>query len=135
MLGFRCKTPRIAVSQAMENDDEDAGWEVLFLGDSIFEPWRGTKMDQSWAAYADIPPTWESSFGRTYGRAAHVLAISGATCASLLSGGYLHTRCNLWLFTYQVAICICIIRCNPWLFTYQVFVYISGATCGYLHIR
>lgn len=59
--------------------DEKGGWDVLFLGDSLFEPWRGTKMDQPWTAYDDIPETWNQSFGKTFGEKAHVLAISGAS--------------------------------------------------------
>jgi hypothetical protein len=58
--------------------DEEGGWDVVFLGDSLFEPWRGTKMGQPWAAYADIPATWTATFGQAYGKKAHVMAISGA---------------------------------------------------------
>eukprot|EP00884_Botryococcus_braunii_P001017 jgi/Botrbrau1/10916/Bobra.0025s0089.1 len=61
----------------LKEAESEGGWDVLFLGDSLFEPWRGTKMDQSWAAYADVPATWDASFGKVYGRKAHVMAISG----------------------------------------------------------
>ncbi len=57
--------------------DEEGGWDVVFLGDSLFEPWRGTKMDQPWGAYADIPLTWNATFGRIFGKKAHIMAISG----------------------------------------------------------
>lgn len=65
--------------------DEKGGWDVLFLGDSLFEPWRGTKMDQAWSAYEDIPATWSDTFGKAFGEKAHILAISGASYLCLLS--------------------------------------------------
>eukprot|EP00884_Botryococcus_braunii_P000559 jgi/Botrbrau1/10503/Bobra.0133s0103.1 len=61
--------------------DTSSGWDVIFLGDSITESWRGTFMGMSWGAFKRIPPVWDEHFEKYN---AHVLAISGDQTSHLM---------------------------------------------------
>ena len=55
--------------------DNGTGWDVVFLGDSLMECWRGTFMGMRWGGFQAVPQLWEQHFGKY---AAASLGIAGA---------------------------------------------------------
>ncbi len=68
----------------MEEEEEgEEGWDVLMVGSSLMESWRGTRIGREEPARAETHEVWERYFASPHvdGRnlRSHVLAISGTS--------------------------------------------------------
>ena len=54
--------PSLQVKEVAEWDAQ-SGLDLLFLGDSIMESWRGTFMGMSWSPFSNVPALFKTAFG------------------------------------------------------------------------
>ena len=78
-------TPSLQVKEVAEWDAQ-SGLDLLFLGDSIMESWRGTFMGMSWSPFSNVPALFKTAFG-AYDAAALAIAGQSQTVTGVRSQG------------------------------------------------